>query len=295
MRGCILALLFSATHAATVYLDILNSTESLITRVESKPDSGAGYEMEVNLLDGIDYISIYATGFDTQCTWSYQETSIKTPIKIAYWLDFCDYPIRKATKKAITMVMPIAGIPEFDKKGAKLKLQCIMGSVALSKVVYDCEKQADTDEHKKRNYFFDDPVIVVPPPDPVPQKKEEKPLISADSTAVLITSWTMSLANLAIAGASPCFTAFTDLFDLFFYVGSKVHGFAAETVPEGFLISSTLGNVFTDGSFCVQSLKAGKFWDTEKNFWYSLANGGFSFSWNELPDDLYFITFFLQM
>eukprot|EP00178_Gracilaria_changii_P025675 TRINITY_DN79022_c0_g1_i1.p1 TRINITY_DN79022_c0_g1~~TRINITY_DN79022_c0_g1_i1.p1 ORF type:complete len:120 (+),score=12.91 TRINITY_DN79022_c0_g1_i1:23-361(+) len=65
---------------------------------------------------------------------------------------------------------------------------------------------------------------------------------------------------------------------------------------EGLMVASAVGQSFADGYYCVKSFgDDGKFWNSEANFWYLLFNDGFSGSWEAAPDDIYAMSFLLQI
>jgi len=150
----LLAALFSQSEAATAKLVTQSSSRKTIKSVSSKPATGAFYELEVPLKDGVDYITTTLTSYDMVCDWHYKLNPEASPVRIAKNLEFCDFPTRSMSSKTISMTMPIAGVPEFDMEGASLLISCQMGTTRLSKVSPDCAKKAtDHDAHKDSSYF----------------------------------------------------------------------------------------------------------------------------------------------
>jgi len=88
----------------------------------------------------------------------------------------------------------------------------------------------------------------------------------------------------------------SDLFDVYYYAASSAHPFNEIAFQEYMLIASSVANSFADGFYCVESLgDEGSFWNSEANFWYLAFNDGFDFSWEALPDDIYAMSFLVQI
>lgn len=122
-------------------------------------------------------------------------------------LGFCDYPIRSANTKTFEVTMPIAGIPEFDRRGATLILRCEMGTTAIKSEQFGCPKIAGSDyQHKKRSYFF-----------------PEEPVAPNQGSVTNLVVYNLSMLNFLLMGSFPCFAFFTDLYETSYYLFSEYY------------------------------------------------------------------------